>query len=208
MSSSQGRSINRVTGRPIPLPGNEIDTDQIIPARYMTAVTFDGLGQYAFQDLRFDREGKALEHPMNDPRYQAKGPRVAIVHKNFGCGSSREHAPQALWRWGVHAIVGESFADIFFNNCVSMGIPCVQASEADVHALMTAVQEDPAHDLAVDLESMTADYKGVGYGLQMHDGARHRLRTGTWDATGILVDALDRVRGVADRLPYVSGFRD
>lgn len=205
--STQGRRITTVTGRPIPLPGNEIDTDQIIPARFMTAVTFDGLGQHAFQDLRFDpNDGRQLAHPMNDERFRAKGPRVAIVNKNFGCGSSREHAPQALWRWGIHAIVGESFADIFFNNCVSMGIPCVQASEADVHALMAAVEADPAHDLTVDLEAMTATFQGREYGVRTHDGARHRLLAGTWDATGILVGALDDVRATASKLPYVSGF--
>ncbi len=208
MSSSEGRHVTLVSGRPIPFRGNEIDTDQIIPARYMTAVTFDGMGQYAFQDLRFDGEGNALDHPMNDPRFQAKGPRIALVNKNFGCGSSREHAPQALWRWGVQAIVGESFADIFFNNCVAMGIPCVQASEADIHALMTAVEEDPSHDLAVNLETMTATYNGTEYGVRTHDGARHRLRTGTWDAAGILVDALDDVRSTAAKLPYVQDFRD
>ena len=207
MSARAGRPIASVVGRPIPLPGNEIDTDQIIPARYMTAVTFDGLGQYAFRDLRFEREDRPLDHPMNDPRFQAKGPRVAIVNKNFGCGSSREHAPQALWRWGVHAIVGESFADIFFNNCVSMGIPCVQASEADIGALMAAVEADPRRDLLVDLEAMRATYGGVGYRVTMDDGARHRLRTGTWDVTGTLVEALDDVRRVASALPYVQGFR-
>ncbi len=207
MSSKQGREINSVVGRPIPLRGNEIDTDQIIPARYMTAVTFDGLGQYAFQDLRFDRDGQALAHPMNDSRYDAKGPRVAVVNKNFGCGSSREHAPQALWRWGIHALVGESFADIFFNNCVSMGIPCVQATEADVHRLQAAIEEDPAHDLGIDLETMTVTFRGDVYGVKTHDGARHRLRAGTWDATGILVDALEQVRATADALPYVRGFR-
>lgn len=205
--SEKGRHITSVAGRPIPLRGNEIDTDQIIPARFMTAVTFDGMGQHAFQDLRFDpTDGKRLNHPMNDPRFEAKGPRVAIVNKNFGCGSSREHAPQALWRWGVHAIVGESFADIFFNNCVSMGIPCVQASEADVHTLMTAVEEDPAHDLSIDLETMTAAFNGHEYSIRTHDGARHRLRTGTWDATGILVDALDDVKKTAANLPYTQGF--
>ena len=206
MSSDQARLIQGVTGRPIPLRGNEIDTDQIIPARYMTAVTFDGLGRYAFQDLRFDREGAPLAHPMNDPRYEARGPRVAVVNKNFGCGSSREHAPQALWRWGVHALLGESFADIFFNNCVSMGIPCVQASEADVHRLQTAIEEDPSQELAIDLEAMTATFAGETYAVQMPDGARYRLRSGTWDATGILVDALDQVRETASRLPYVGGF--
>lgn len=205
--SDQGREIHAVTGRPIPLRGNEIDTDQIIPARFMTAVTFDGMGEHAFQDLRFDRDGNALDHPMNDPRFQAKGPRVAIVNKNFGCGSSREHAPQALWRWGIHALVGESFADIFFNNCVSMGIPAVQASEADVHALMSAVEADAAHDLVVDLDAMTVTFNGTSYGVQTHDGARHRLRTGTWDATGILVDAIEDVRATAGKLPYVQSFR-
>lgn len=207
MSADQGREVHSVSGRPIPLRGNEIDTDQIIPARFMTAVTFDGMGEHAFQDLRFDADGNALDHPMNDPRFRAKGPRIAIVNKNFGCGSSREHAPQALWRWGIHALVGESFADIFFNNCVSMGIPCVQASESDVHALMEAVEADPAQDLVLDLDSMTATYAGKSYGVKTADGARHRLRTGSWDATGLLVDALDEVRGTAANLPYVQGFR-
>lgn len=205
--SEKGRQVVSVSGRPIPIRGNEIDTDQIIPARFMTAVTFDGMGKHAFQDLRFDpTDGRQLDHPLNDPRFQAKGPRVAIVNKNFGCGSSREHAPQALWRWGIQAIVGESFADIFFNNCVSMGIPCVQASEADVHALMNAVEEDPTHDLTVDLETMTATYNGQEYGVKTHDGARHRLRSGTWDATGILVDALPDVRKTAANLPYTQNF--
>lgn len=206
--SAQGRNITSVAGRPIPLRGNEIDTDQIIPARFMTAVTFDGMGQHAFQDLRFDpNDGRQLDHPMNDPKYEAKGPRVAIVNKNFGCGSSREHAPQALWRWGIHAIVGESFADIFFNNCVSMGIPCVEASEGDVHGLMEAVEADPAHDLTVDLETMTVQFKGQRYDVKTYDGARHRLRTGTWDATGLLVDALEDVKKTAANLPYTEGFK-
>ncbi len=208
MSADKGRRIVSVTGRPIPIPGNEIDTDQIIPARYMTAVTFDGMGNHAFQDLRFDREGKELDHPMNDPRFRAKGPRVAIVNKNFGCGSSREHAPQALWRWGVQALVGESFADIFFNNCVSMGIPCVLASEEAVQKLMAAVNADPAHELLVDLDGMTVSYDGVAYDVTTDEGARHRLLAGTWDATGTLVDALDDVRSTAAGLPYVQGFRD
>ena len=132
--------VPRISGRPIPLPGNDIDTDRIIPARFMTAITFDGLGELAFRDARFDADGRPKPHPMNDPRYQAKGPRVAVVNKNFGCGSSREHAPQAMWRWGVHAVVGESFADIFFGNCVAMGIPCVTASEADVTRLLAAIE--------------------------------------------------------------------
>jgi 3-isopropylmalate/(R)-2-methylmalate dehydratase small subunit len=143
---------------------------------------------------------------MNDPRYRAKGPRVAIANKNFGCGSSREHAPQALYRWGIKALVGESFADIFFGNCVAMGIPCVTATEADVARLMAAVEEDPAHDLTVDVEARTATYRGVAYPVTLPDGARTQLLKGTWDATRILVDALPRVRETAARLPYVRGF--
>jgi 3-isopropylmalate/(R)-2-methylmalate dehydratase small subunit len=199
--------VRRVTGRPIPLPGNDIDTDRIIPARYMTAITFDGLGELAFRDVRFDAEDRPLDHPMNDPRYRAKGPRVAIVNKNFGCGSSREHAPQALWRWGIHAIVGESFADIFFGNCVAMGLPCVTVSADDVARLTAAVAEDPADDLTVDVEAKTVTFRAVSYPFSIPDGARTQLLRGSWDATRILVDALDEVRATASRLPYVAGFR-
>ncbi len=198
--------VLRVAGRPIPLPGNDVDTDRIIPARYMTAITFDGLGELAFHDVRFAADGSRREHPMNDPRFQAKGPRVALVNKNFGCGSSREHAPQALWRWGIHALVGESFADIFFGNCVAMGLPCVTASEADLARLMRAVEEDPAHDLVVDVEARTATYRGVVYPVAIPEGARTQLLRGTWDATRILIDALPLVRETAARLPYVRGF--
>ncbi|MBM4269500.1 MAG: 3-isopropylmalate dehydratase small subunit [Deltaproteobacteria bacterium] len=204
---SQQAVVDSVTGRPIPLPGNDIDTDQIIPARYMTAVTFDGLGQHAFQDLRFEQDGQPKAHPMNDPRFRAKGPRVAIVNKNFGCGSSREHAPQALWRWGVHALVGESYADIFFNNCVAMGLPCVTMSEAEIERLMASVNEDPDHDLVVSLATMMLTYRHQSYAIEMPEGARKRLRTGAWDATGQLVQALPQVREIAGRLPYVQGFR-
>ncbi|MFM7734673.1 MAG: 3-isopropylmalate dehydratase small subunit [Alphaproteobacteria bacterium] len=198
--------VTRVTGRPIPLPGNDIDTDRIIPARFMTAITFDGLGELAFRDARFGADGKPLDHPMNDPRFQAKGPRVAIVNKNFGCGSSREHAPQAMWRWGVQALVGESFADIFFGNCVAMGIPCVTASEADVARLLREVEADPSAEVTIDLAAMTATRGGTSIPVSMPAGARTQLQGGTWDATRILVDALPKVRETASRLPYVGGF--
>jgi 3-isopropylmalate/(R)-2-methylmalate dehydratase small subunit len=198
--------ITRVAGRPIPLRGNDIDTDRIIPARFMKAITFDGMGEYAFYDVRFDHQGQQVAHVMNDPRYEAKGPRIALVNKNFGCGSSREHAPQALLRWGIKAIVGESFADIFFGNCVALGIPCVTGREGDILALMRAVEEDPAHDLSVDLEQMTASYRGATVGVTLPAGARSQLLEGTWDATRILVQALPEVRAVAARLPYVGGF--
>jgi 3-isopropylmalate/(R)-2-methylmalate dehydratase small subunit len=198
--------IPRVTGRPIPLRGNDIDTDRIIPARFMKAVTFDGLGRYAFYDLRFDARGAARGHVMDDPRFQAKGPRVAIVNKNFGCGSSREHAPQALLRWGIKALVGESFADIFFGNCVALGMPCVTADPAVIEDLMAAVEGDPAHDLTVDVEGLAITYRGKSYPVTMPCGTRKQLLEGTWDATRVLLDAADAVRATAARLPYVRGF--
>lgn len=198
--------IQKVSGRPIPLRGNDIDTDRIIPARYLKAVTFDGLGQAAFYDERFDAEGHSRGHILDDPRFEAKGPRVAIVNKNFGCGSSREHAPQALLRWGIRALVGESFADIFFGNCVALGMPCVSASEADIAALMAAVESDPTHALSVDLEALTAAYRDCIYPVELPGGVRRQLLEGTWDATGVLLDAGERIRATAERLPYVHGF--
>lgn len=198
--------IRRVAGRPIPLPGNDIDTDRIIPARFMTAITFDGLGEKAFYDLRFDAAGNPRPHPMNDPRYRAQGPQVAIVNKNFGCGSSREHAPQALYRWGIHAIVGESFADIFFGNCVALGIPCVTAAEADVARLLRAVEADPSAEVLVDLEDRSITYRDLHFAGSIPEGARKQLLGGTWDATRTLLDAADRVRSTAASLPYLRDF--
>jgi 3-isopropylmalate/(R)-2-methylmalate dehydratase small subunit len=198
--------VEQVRGRPIPLRGNDIDTDRIIPARYLKAVTFDGLGHAAFYDERFDPQGNAKGHVLDDPRFQAKGARVAIVNKNFGCGSSREHAPQALLRWGIKALVGESFADIFFGNCVALGMPCVTASAADVARLMAAVEDDPAHDLTLDVAARTATYRGVEYPVDLPAGVRTQLLDGTWDGTRVLLDAGERIRQTAERLPYVRGF--
>jgi 3-isopropylmalate/(R)-2-methylmalate dehydratase small subunit len=210
MSAAKNESalipVAKVVGRPIPLRGNDIDTDRIIPARFMTAITFDGLGELAFRDARFSQDGKELAHPMNDPRFRAKGQRVALVNKNFGCGSSREHAPQAMCRWGVKALVGESFADIFFGNCVAMGIPCLIVSEADAAKLMDAVEQDPAHDMTVDVEARTVSFDGITVPAKIADGARTQLLKGTWDATRILVDALPRVKETAAKLPYTRAF--
>ena len=143
--------------------------------------------------------------PVQD-RFQAKGARVAIVNKNFGCGSSREHAPQSLLRWGIKALIGESFADIFFGNCVALGMPCVTASEETVAALMEAVERDPAHDLVIDLEALTATYLGRTYAVDLPAGVRNQFLQGTWDGTRVLLDAGERIRQTAARLPYVRGF--
>ena len=203
---SQLVKITRVAGRPIPLRGNDIDTDRIIPARYLKAVTFDGLGAAAFYDERFDAQGNSKGHILDDPRFQAKGPRVAVVNKNFGCGSSREHAPQAMLRWGVKALVGESFADIFFGNCVALGMPCVTASEADVGRLTAAVEADPAQDLVVDLEKQTATYGALSVPVVLPAGIRNQFLDGTWDATRVLLEATPQIRATAARLPYVGRF--
>lgn len=203
---SQLVKITRVSGRPIPLRGNDIDTDRIIPARYLKAVTFDGLGAAAFYDERFDAAGHSKGHIMDDPRFQAKGARVAVVNKNFGCGSSREHAPQAMLRWGVKALVGESFADIFFGNCVALGMPCVTASEADVGRLLAAVEADPAQDLVVDVDGLTATYGTLQLAVHLPSGIRNQFLEGTWDATRVLLEATPEIKATAARLPYVSAF--
>lgn len=198
--------ITEVSGRPIPLRGNDIDTDRIIPARFMKAVTFDGLGQYAFYDERVDAEGNAKGHVLDDPRFQAKGDRIAIVNKNFGCGSSREHAPQALLRWGIKAIVGESFADIFFGNCVALGIPCVSVSEQDAETLLAAVEAHPEHIATIDLEKMRVTCGDLVVDAELPAGARRQLLEGSWDATRILLQAKDQVLDRASALPYMRDF--
>jgi 3-isopropylmalate/(R)-2-methylmalate dehydratase small subunit len=204
---SQLIKIRHVNGRPIPLRGNDIDTDRIIPARFMKAITFDGLGQFAFYDARFDAQGHSTGHVMDDPRFLAKGSRIAIVNKNFGCGSSREHAPQALRRWGIAALVGESFADIFFGNCIANGMPCVSASEGDIEAMMSAVESDPRQDMVIDIDALTCTHGGKRYPVAIPKGARQQLLDGTWDATRVLLEAVDDVRATAARLPYVRAFR-
>jgi len=203
---SQLVKISQIAGRPIPLRGNDIDTDRIIPARYLKAVTFDGLGAAAFYDERFDANGDLKGHIMDDPRFMAKGPRVAVVNKNFGCGSSREHAPQAMLRWGVKALVGESFADIFFGNCVALGMPCATASEADVGALLSAIDADPTLDLVVDVERQTASYGALRVPATLPAGIRQQFLDGTWDATRVLLDAALQINATAARLPYTKHF--
>jgi 3-isopropylmalate/(R)-2-methylmalate dehydratase small subunit len=190
----------QVVGRGIPLPGNDIDTDRVIPARFLKAVTFEGLGEHAFEDAR----KQDPEHPFSSPAYQ--GASVLVVGQNFGCGSSREHAPQSLMRWGIRAIVGISFGEIFFGNCVTLGIPCVTASPADIEWLQKAVGRDPRTSLVVDVDRQEVRFGDRVIAARMPDGPRNQLLAGTWDSTAVLLEAGADIEATARKLPYVTGF--
>lgn len=191
--------VKTVAGRGIPLEGNDIDTDRIIPARFLRCVTFDGLGEHAFED---DRQQLNGTHAFDQPQYQ--GAEILVVNRNFGCGSSREHAPQAIAKWGIQALIGESFAEIFFGNCVAMGIPCVTASTDEVKALQGAIAANPQATVSLSLETMQASCGDVTIPVQMGDGPRQMFLGGTWDACGQLVAQAEQIAATAARLPYVS----
>lgn len=190
----------KIVGRGIPLPGNDIDTDRIIPARYLKSVTFEGLGEHVFGDARL----RDPEHPFNQRVYE--GASILIVGLNFGCGSSREHAPEALKRWGIRGIVGGSFGEIFFGNCTALGIPCLTADIVDVDWLLRAVARQPGLELLVDVERGEVRCGERRIRARIPDGARSQLVTGTWNATGVLVQAGAEIERVAQRLPYVAGY--
>jgi 3-isopropylmalate/(R)-2-methylmalate dehydratase small subunit len=190
----------QVTGRGIPLPGNDIDTDRIIPARFLKAVTFEGMGEHVFEDARKQNP----EHPFNAPVYQ--GASVLVVGQNFGCGSSREHAPQALLRWGIRAIVGGSFGEIFFGNCVMLGIPCLRASQEDLEWLQRAIGRDPQQPVEVDVERQEVRFGERVIKATVPDGPRHQLVSGTWDSTAVLLEAGAAIEATAAKLPYVAGY--
>ncbi|MGH7264599.1 MAG: 3-isopropylmalate dehydratase small subunit [Candidatus Rokuibacteriota bacterium] len=189
-----------IAGRAIPMPGNDIDTDRIIPARYLKSVTFEGLGEHVFGDDRLQDP----EHPFNQTAYA--GASILVVGQNFGCGSSREHAPEALRRWGIRAIVGGSFGEIFFGNCTALGIPCVTAAGPDLEWLKRAVAREPASELRLDLDARELRAGDRTVRVTIPDGVRGQLLAGTWNATGVLLEAGDEIDRVAAALPYVSGY--
>jgi 3-isopropylmalate/(R)-2-methylmalate dehydratase small subunit len=191
-----------VTGRACVLRGNDIDTDRIIPARYLLCVTFDEVGEHAFEDDRIHAKG---DHPLDDERF--RGANILVVGQNFGCGSSREHAPQALARRGFEAFVGGSFAEIFFGNCTALGLPCVTLAPDDLAELMDAVTLAPEATVEVDLEAREVRHRGRVFSAKIPDGSRKQLLEGTWNATAVLLDAGDAIEATAARLPYTSGFR-
>jgi 3-isopropylmalate/(R)-2-methylmalate dehydratase small subunit len=191
--------ITQIDGRGVPLRGNDIDTDRIIPARFLVTVTFDGLERHVFEDDR-----KTIRHPFDDPKYQ--GASVLVVNSNFGCGSSREHAPQALQRWGIKAVLGESFAEIFFGNSAMIGMPCVTTPAADVQAIMERIEKNPDARVHIDLAAGTCEVDGFRCTVSMPSKMREAFISGAWDTTGMLLDNFDQVQTTAARLPYVSGF--
>jgi 3-isopropylmalate/(R)-2-methylmalate dehydratase small subunit len=195
MSASR---VEHASGRGLPLRGHDIDTDRIIPARYLKAISFEGLEKHVFADDRTDPA-----HPFNQPQYQ--GASVLLVNRNFGCGSSREHAPQALQRWGIKAVVGEVFSEIFFGNSVQLGLPCLTVSHDDVERLMAAVEADPSTIIDVDVVGLRVRSGSIVASATMAAAAHEALTTGLWDGTGLLLADFDQVRELADSLPYVTG---
>ena len=195
--------IHRIEGRGLPLPGDNIDTDRIIPARFLRAITFEGLEQHLFEDDRKQLAAAGGIHPVADGKYA--GATILLVNANFGCGSSREHAPQAIRRYGIRAVVGESYSEIFFGNSVALGMPCVTADHSSLSALMQLVETNPAVALVVDLEAMRVSAGEKNFAIALPSTARESFLDGTWDATGLLLDRFEEVEAVADRLPYVNG---
>jgi 3-isopropylmalate/(R)-2-methylmalate dehydratase small subunit len=191
--------VKAIAGRGIPLVGNDIDTDRIIPARFLRCVTFDGLGAQVFADDRAQAQGK---HSFDLPQYQ--GATLLVVNANFGCGSSREHAPQAIARWGIQGLIGESFAEIFFGNCVAMGIPCVTADPKTIETLQNSIQQDPQIAVSLDLETLQVQYGSAIAPIQMGKGSRQMMMSGTWDACGQLLSHPEQIRAKAQQLPYTT----
>ena len=193
-----------IDGRALPLRGEDIDTDRIMPARFLKQITFDGLGQHVFEDDRLAAKRVRQTHPFDDGKYQ--GAKILLANRNFGSGSSREHAPQGLQRWGIRAVIAESFAEIFNGNSLMIGLACVTASPKDVEALMTLAERDPKATLKIDLKAGTCDAAGMKIAISMPPHVRDALMTGAWDTTGLLLDRYEQVNAVAAKLPYLSGF--
>jgi 3-isopropylmalate/(R)-2-methylmalate dehydratase small subunit len=194
--------IQQVTGRAVHVPGEEIDTDRIIPARFLRCVTFDGLGEHLFRDVRFNADGSPTDHPLNDPRHA--GATILVADRNFGCGSSREHAPQSIAKYGFKAIVAESFAEIFFGNSTALGMPCASLPRASLEQLASLVEAQPTTQVTVDLVAQVVRANNQTWPFAMKEGARQALIDGLWDPIGQLLEAQDQIRARAAALPYMQ----
>ncbi len=194
--------ISSLTGRGVFVPGNDIDTDRIIPARFMKCVTFDGLGEFLFYDVRKNADGTDKPHPLNDPRFE--GATVLLSGANFGCGSSREHAPQAIQKHGFKAVVAEGFAEIFYGNCVTLGIPCFEASREAIAKIAAALEKNPQTELILDVAKQEIRFAGQTVQAAVRPSARDALVNGRWDAIGELLEGLPTVKTTAAKLPYLA----
>lgn len=194
--------ISSVSGRAVYVPGNDIDTDRIIPARFMKCVTFDGLGEYLFYDVRKDGDGNDKPHPLNDARF--KDATLLLSGANFGCGSSREHAPQAIQKYGFRGIVAENFAEIFFGNCTTLGIPCATAARADIAKVATAVEADPTLEVTIDVDAQVVRFGADSIPANIRETARDALINGRWDAIAELHEGVPQVKELAAKLPYMA----
>jgi 3-isopropylmalate/(R)-2-methylmalate dehydratase small subunit len=197
-------TIQIVEGRALPLRGDDMDTDRIMPARFLKSITFEGLDTHVFEDDRLEAKRSGQTHPFDEPKYQ--GASILVANRNFGAGSSREHAPQGLRRWGIRAIVAESFAEIFFGNSLMIGLACVTASPSDIERLLSLVERDPTAVLHIDLKTGLCQAPGITVPVSIPDHVRDTLMTGAWDTTGLLLDNYDQVNAVAARLPYLARF--
>lgn len=196
------KKITSITGKCVPVPGDDIDTDRIIPARFLKCVTFDGLGETLFYDERFDDKKNSKTHPLNDPRF--KNATILLSGNNFGCGSSREHAPQAIYRYGIQAIVAEGYAEIFFGNSTTLGMPCVTASRQDIQTMREIVEKNPDAELTIDLVNQKLQIENKTFSCSIKPSAQNALVNGRWDAIGELLEDQDAVDAIAKKLAYVT----
>ena len=190
--------IKKVSGRAVPVEGDDIDTDRIIPARYMRCVTFDGLGEFLFRDIRQTPDGKSTNHSIDQAKYQ--GATILVSGMNFGCGSSREHAPQAIVRAGFKAVIAGNFAEIFFGNSTTLGLPCVSAKKEDLQTLTQLISSEPNTEVAIDLENLKVTAGKISFSVTMKGSAQQGLLSGRYDAIADLLTNLPKVQELAARL--------
>ncbi len=194
--------IKQVTGKGVFVPGDDIDTDRIIPARFMKCITFDGLGEYLFYDVRKTESGEDKEHNLNDPRFS--GANIIVSGNNFGCGSSREHAPQSILRAGFNAVIAGSFAEIFFGNSTNLGVVCVSASDEDRAKIADAIEAEPALEIVIDVEAHEIRFGDQSVPCTIKPGARDSLLRGSYDPLDELLEGAGEVASVAGKLPYMQ----
>ncbi len=194
------RTIEQITGKGLPLKGNDIDTDRIIPARFLKSITFDGLGEHAFEDDIEEIRKQGGTHPFKDVKYKGAG--ILVSNRNFGCGSSREHAPQALLRFGIKAIIAESYSEIFFGNCVSIGIVCFTASHETVEEILEWVEKNPAAEFTVSVKELKAAFGEKSFAFKLAEGPRGQFLDGSWHARSVLLLNKEKIENLEKSLPY------